>query len=344
MILVFGATGHQGGGVIEHLLKLKKVHVDFDLRILVRNPNAEKSIELKGEGVELVVGTMEDTSVLKKALDGVTRVFFHTTHNIFKGEKWEAEAERGMHVVKAFENCDSLQQVVYSTLPSIDGYHESLGKVALEKEMRRLNLPLTTVLAPFYLENFINIWPPTRKWFGCFGPLQWGWLPTTENLRMPHGSVRDFGAVVAQILRLPVVDYRDRKVTVVAEDLLLEDVLKALSKGINTPIIWKPLPKSVFWQLPFPKEALSGLAFYAEKLANQKQVAEGFLKTEAQGPKTLAEAQKETKSLYPKIQSVETWASTNKEVLKGRSFKKTIISILLVWARIKSWFVKSSRN
>jgi len=335
-ILVFGATGQQGGAVIEHLLDVQKETNTFDIRALVRNPTAEKSIELKAEGVDLVVGAMEDVSALKKALEGVTRVFFHTTHNTFKGEDWKAELARGMQVVRAFETCETLQQIIYSTLPSIEGYHESLGKVALEKEMRRLELPLTTVLSPFYLENFINIWPPIRRWFGCFGALQWGWLPTTENLRMPHGSVKDFGGVVARVLRLPTSDYLNRKVTIVAEDLLLEDILKSLATGIGAPIVWQPLSLPVFWQLPFPKEALSGLAFYAEKLADKKQVEEGFLMTTAVGPESLKEAEEETQSLYPSIQSIETWAKLNRQALTGRTLKKTVIAFLLFWAKMKS--------
>lgn len=339
-ILVFGATGHQGGAVIEHLLTSQKDNNTFNLRALVRNPDAEKSIHLKHQGVDLVVGTMEDRAVLKEALEGVTRVFFHTTHNTFQGEDWNAELKRGMQVVQALAACSTLQQVIYSTLPSIEGYHESLGKVALEREMRNLNLPLTTVLAPFYLENFMNIWPPIRKWFGCFGPLEWGWLPTTENLRMPHGSVKDFGGLVACVLRLPVRDYLNRKVTVVAEDLLLEDILKNLSEGIGETIVWKPLSLAAFWQLPFPKEALSGLAFYAEKLADKKQVEEGFLMTTAVGPKSLKEAQEETMLLYPSIQSIEVWAKQHQKALKGRTLKKTVLAFLLFWAKVKGWFAK----
>ena len=171
IFLIIGATGNQGGAVIQHLL-MKNSTSNFKIRALVRNPNAKTAKELEKNGVELVMGAIENSEAISKALVGVTRMFFHTVHHVFKGEKWETEAERGLTALREIAKATSLKQIIYSTLPMIEGYQESFGKAKIEEEIRKSGLPLTTVLAPFYLENFIDIWPPMRKWFGLFGPLQ----------------------------------------------------------------------------------------------------------------------------------------------------------------------------
>ncbi len=336
IILVFGATGNQGGAVIERLLfKRISSRSNFRIRVLVRKPNADSVIKMQRSGVEIYQGSMDDSASIKAALKDVTRIFLNTTYDKHGGELWPVEEKRGLTVVNELVKLSTLKQVIYSTLPAIEGYSEGAGKTAIENKMRELKLPLTTVLSPFYLENFINVWPPIRKWFGLFGPLQWGWLPTQEPLRMPHGSVKDFGGVVASILLLPEKYYLKRQVTVTSQDLLLSEVLTEIRKGLGKSLHWKPIPRPVFRNLPFPKEALDGLEFYADGLSDLQQVEEGFLQTQGKGVASLEAAIKETAQLYPEVQGVEAWARDNAKELSKRSFKKFMVSMMIFWARLK---------
>ena len=339
IFLIIGATGNQGGAVTRHLLKHIQTS-DFTIRALVRNPKSKAALELEKEGVALVKGSIENAEAMSKALVDVTRMFFHTVHHVFNGEKWELEAERGFAALKEIEKAASLKHIIYSTLPMLEGYQESFGKVSIEEEIRKMDLPLTTVLAPFYLENFIDIWPPMRKWFGLFGPLEWGWLPSQKELKMPHGSVEDFGAVVANILLLPVEGYLNRKVTILSEDVLLSDVLKNLGAGINKTINWKPLSTAVFKNLPFPKEAIDGLIFYADNLSNHKKVEEAFLATKGISVNSLTEACEESHRIYSEMLSIEDWALKNKHKIGNRSLKSFIYSLSILWAKLKSKFAK----
>ena len=341
-ILVFGATGNQGGAVIKTLIsESERENKTITLRILVRNPDSDTVRAMQQKGVEVIKGSMENPESLQKALVGVSRVFLNTTHDKYGGESWIVEKERGEAVIRELIKMKHLKQVVYSTLPSIDGYSEGAGKSAVEEQMRKANLPITTVLSPFYFENFINVWPPIRRWLGVFGPLQWGWLPTGKELRMPHGSVDDFGVVVANILLRPVNDYLNRQVTVVSEDLLLTQVLTEMECALGEPIQWKPMKRNVFRCLPLPKEAIAGLEFYADALDNHSEVEQGFLISEGIGAESLESAMKETREIHPKIQSVSSWTSTNKKKITKRSLKKTLVSAMMVWARCKSLVVNA---
>ncbi len=69
-ILVFGATGQQGGSVATALLK-----AGWPVRALVRNPASPKSAALRDAGVALVQGTFADTDAIRVAMKGVHGVF-----------------------------------------------------------------------------------------------------------------------------------------------------------------------------------------------------------------------------------------------------------------------------
>lgn len=70
IILVTGATGAQGGAVIDALQGS-----GFALRALVRNPSSASAAALASQGVELVRGDFDDSESLKRAMKDVFGVF-----------------------------------------------------------------------------------------------------------------------------------------------------------------------------------------------------------------------------------------------------------------------------
>jgi nucleoside-diphosphate-sugar epimerase len=87
--LVTGATGFLGGALVCRL-----VSAGVPVRALVRSP--VKASVLAGQGVETVVGDVNDEGALRDAIDGVT-VVFHLAGKLY--EPWEAEHEyRQTHV------------------------------------------------------------------------------------------------------------------------------------------------------------------------------------------------------------------------------------------------------
>ena len=69
-VLVFGATGQQGGSVARALL-----HRGWRVRALVRDPFSAGAAALAARGAELVVGTFEDRAAMRSAMAGVDGVF-----------------------------------------------------------------------------------------------------------------------------------------------------------------------------------------------------------------------------------------------------------------------------
>jgi NAD(P)H dehydrogenase (quinone) len=73
-ILVTGATGHLGRGIVEHLLKLKP---SSEIAVLARDP--AKAVDLSAKGVEVRRGDYFDLESLKRAFAGVGKLMFVST-------------------------------------------------------------------------------------------------------------------------------------------------------------------------------------------------------------------------------------------------------------------------
>ena len=74
-VLITGATGKQGGAVVEFLLSGDKVAI----RALTRNPEAPAAKALAAKGVELAKGSLTDEGSLVAAMEGCSAAFLVTT-------------------------------------------------------------------------------------------------------------------------------------------------------------------------------------------------------------------------------------------------------------------------
>jgi uncharacterized protein YbjT (DUF2867 family) len=73
-VLITGATGRQGGGVIQSLLASNKVAI----RALTRDPESPSAKSLAAKGIELAKGSFTDEKSLLAALEGCSSAF-HVT-------------------------------------------------------------------------------------------------------------------------------------------------------------------------------------------------------------------------------------------------------------------------
>lgn len=83
--LITGATGKQGGGVVENLLPSNKVAI----RALTRNPDSPASKSLAAKGVELVKGSLTDESSLVAAMDGCWAAFLVTDVRLYHNHQYD---------------------------------------------------------------------------------------------------------------------------------------------------------------------------------------------------------------------------------------------------------------
>lgn len=95
-ILVVGATGAQGGATARALLGRA-----MPVRALVRSPDSVAAQELAGLGAELMVGDLEDTASLARAVAGARGVFSVQLYNPRQPDAEVRQAEALIHAARA---------------------------------------------------------------------------------------------------------------------------------------------------------------------------------------------------------------------------------------------------
>ena len=80
IIVVFGATGKQGGSVIETILADPSTKSKYKLRGVTRDVSKPASKALTEQGVEMVAADMDDEAAVIKAIQGAYGVFAVTDY------------------------------------------------------------------------------------------------------------------------------------------------------------------------------------------------------------------------------------------------------------------------
>lgn len=210
IILVTGATGAQGGSVVDALLHNNQ----FDVRILTRNPRSAKSTALRNAGAEVVQGDLNDLKSLQEALAGCYGVFSAIP---FPGRTAQ-ENLQGKNLMDAVQK-SGIQHFVLSVLTD---YH-ALGqggypvqqndlKDSLRTYATSLQLPATFVRTAFYYEDFVHLFPLEKDIDTYYA---FGAPPAGAKLAMM--SIHDLGAAVISIFEHPAA-YIGRVVGLVGED------------------------------------------------------------------------------------------------------------------------------
>ncbi len=95
-LLITGATGNQGGAVIQALLD--DGPEDWEIRALVRDPSSDRAKALQAEGVHLVRGDLDDDRSVAEAVQGAYGVF---SVQGFRPQGVAAEEEQGKRLATA---------------------------------------------------------------------------------------------------------------------------------------------------------------------------------------------------------------------------------------------------
>lgn len=89
ILVVFGATGNQGGSVIKSILSDPKTASEFKIRGITRDPSKPNAQALTAKGVQCVAADINSKDQIKSALQGAFAVFAVTNY----WEKMDAELE-----------------------------------------------------------------------------------------------------------------------------------------------------------------------------------------------------------------------------------------------------------
>ena len=152
-VLVFGATGQQGGSVARALL-----HRGWRVRVLIRDSFSAGAAALAARGAELVVGTFEDRAAMRSAMAGVDGVFSVQPSSPGGTVTDEQEVRYGITIADLAVEC-GVKHLVYSSgsatgeTPTGVAHYDT--KAEIERHIRRLPLAATIVRPATFMELLV---------------------------------------------------------------------------------------------------------------------------------------------------------------------------------------------
>jgi len=196
-ILVTGATGAQGGSVVEYLLSSGK----YNVSALTRDPTKEKALALASKGVHVFKGDLSDKDSLKVAFKGIDGLFLVTQFwEKFSGDQ---ELADGKNAIDAALDA-GVKHVVFSSLEDVEkefGYKvphfDAKGRVAEYAHSKKV--PLTEVNVAYYTNNILGFFPPKKQENGEY---LFTW-PTGKDNKVDQIDVSQLGGIVTAIFDHP---------------------------------------------------------------------------------------------------------------------------------------------
>jgi uncharacterized protein YbjT (DUF2867 family) len=221
MVLVFGATGTQGGAVARALLSRA-----IPVRALVRTPTSARAQALVKLGAELIVGDLGDERSLARALATVPVAYAITTP--FE-DGADAEVRQGETIIRAASQA-GLPWLILASVAAAERapVPHFQSKARVEARLREASVPWTVVAPSYFYENVL----------GSREALLAGELPMPLPIRTPLHQValRDLGAVVAAILNRRE-EHLSVRIEIAGDAPTPEEMAAALGvRAVETPI------------------------------------------------------------------------------------------------------------
>ncbi len=259
IIVVAGATGAQGGGLVRAILN--DPQGGFAVRALTRDVNSEKSRELSALGAEVIACDIGDEAALTKAYQGAYGAYcvtFFWAH--FSPERELAEASAMARAAKAA----GLKHVIWSTLedtrkwvpldddrmPTLMGKYKVPhfdAKGEADEVFRQLGVPTTFLLTSFYWDNFIYFGSGPQK--GPDGRLAIT-LPMGDR-PLPGIAAEDIGKCAYGIFKAGG-EFIGKTVGIAGEHLTGSQMAAALSAALGAEIGYNAVEPAVFRSFGFP--------------------------------------------------------------------------------------------
>ena len=257
IISVVGATGVQGGSVINALLK----DGIYSIRAITRNPESNAAKALASKGVSVVTADLNDVESLTAAFSGSQAIFavtdfFEPFKKYGPAKAMEVEVQQGINLANAAKATTTLRHYIWSTLPN--GSRISEGKYLVPhfeaknkiddyiKSDAKLFAKTTFLWITFYASNL---------YFPMFTPY---YIPTADKYiqlqstpaSTPVKTIGDVGAnlglFVKAILAQPERTLPGRFVLANTEDTTAGDLLQAWAAAQGKKAVYLQIDEKAF--------------------------------------------------------------------------------------------------
>lgn len=228
-VLVFGATGKQGGAVAAAL------RADgWSVRAFVRSTTSEKAKRLASAGVDVFAGEFSDIASIQKAMAGVDGVFSMQPNSGSAGSGiTDAEEVRFGKSVADIAAQSGVRHLVYSSASIISRGKTGLAnldtKIEIEDHIRSLDLTSTILRPGTFMDLFT--FPGMGLEQGQFS----FFVHPEQDFQAI--AVDDIGKIAAKVFSNSEL-YAGRTIEIAGDELTGLELAEALSAAANRPIVY----------------------------------------------------------------------------------------------------------
>lgn len=287
VLAVFGATGVQGGALIEHVLADAALSSQFTIRAITRNINSDAAVRLKAK-VEVVHGDVTDRSSLDAALAGAHTVFSMTVPGWGPdgAANYDAEYNGGKAIADAAV-AQGASYIIFSTLPSpskLSGgkykqAHHFDSKAAIEDYIRGLPIKSAFFSPGSFMSNMIKmeIFKPTKDPGSDTWVLR---LPNKPQARVPLVDiVNDMGKFINPVLSEPD-EFKGKTICAATAQYTLQEIVDTMADMTGKKVVFREIEPTEFLALmPFEAPGITEVFQFSEEfgyygIESDKLVAE----------------------------------------------------------------------
>ncbi|MER8952412.1 SDR family oxidoreductase [Mesorhizobium sp. M0833] len=184
-LLVTGASGQLGRGVINHLLDTLKISPQ---RIIAATRNPENLADLAARGVTLRAADFDDTASLASAFTGADRVLIISTNELALPGKRLKQHETAVVAAKSA----GVSHLLYTSMPNPEPGSPVLfapDHHGTEQAIKASGIPYTIFRNGWYQENLFMALPHAIA--------SGQWYTSAGDGRIAHGARDDMAAAIA---------------------------------------------------------------------------------------------------------------------------------------------------
>lgn len=239
-IVVCGATGKQGGAVLNALLESRK----WNLIALSRIPESKNALELKSKGIEIRYADLQDKESLNEAFKNAYGVYGVTTPLTSKGKiDTKIEKEQGFNIADACMQ-NRIKHLVLSTVLYVrEGQENSLeyirSKFEIEKYVESNDVPFTLLRPASFMDEIGGEYLPVKK--GVITGQADG------DAKVPYIACRDIGKFAGMAFENPE-KFIGKKLNLIGDFISGDELAQVLSRVCNgKPFKHKAPPMLLMW-------------------------------------------------------------------------------------------------
>ncbi|KAI0071520.1 NAD(P)-binding protein [Panus rudis PR-1116 ss-1] len=317
LILVIGGTGVQGSKP-----SANGEGSPYAIRVLTRNPEGRRALELKAKGVELVKGTVDDFSSVLNALEGVYGVYVNTDSTTL-GEKRETFI--GIRIFELAKQVKTVRHYVWSNLEyntKISGYNPEYAAEHLDgkgrvgdflfqqaSEPTETSMSWTQLTTGPYMDMLFHpfIGPMNKRADGTYvftSPIGDG--------HMPMVSLRDI-AYFARYIFDHRVETSGKDLRIASDDVTWDYLVRTFTKVTGKPAVYLRQSIDEWWtNWDGADRPYAAMDAHEKVTPNTNTLRKNFTKWWAIYRDNLSQRDfKWIRSVNPEAHTVESWMREN---------------------------------